>query len=45
MKFTSTEKATVMRLMLHVRLFRDFLDRADIMFKMSLKLEKLNQTS
>lgn len=45
MKFSSMEKTNLMRLMLQVRLFRDFLERADLMFKMRLKFEKLNQTS
>lgn len=45
MKFTSMEKTTLMSLMLQVKLFRDFLERADLMFKMRFKLEKSHQTS
>lgn len=37
MKLTCMEKTTLMRLTLHVRLFRDFLERADLMPDWSLK--------
>lgn len=37
MKLTCMEKTTLVRLTLHVRLFRDFLERADLMFDWSLK--------
>lgn len=37
MKLTCMEKTTLVRLTLHVRLFRDFLERADLMPDWSLK--------